>query len=174
MRPFRLETFRRQPRSAALDSISIASLLLDPQEEHRPRHSMVTGSRGMTAIALREAQWKLIFSPLTGAIELYNLAVDPNESDDLSSKEELMVPGMLDRLNAYFELGASRLGAIASGNTLRRILSKRDSRNSGMEFSCDLGRRFSRIVDGSNHEMYQSPREDRGTSVISMSSLPTE
>ena len=119
--------------SAALDSKSFASLLLDPQGGEAPRYSMVTGSRGMTAIALRERHWKMIFSPHTEGIELYNLAVDPGEVEDLSLKERRRARGMLDRLNAYFERGSSRPGAIASGSPLRQILSERDARNREIE-----------------------------------------
>ena len=45
-------------------------------------------------LALRDGDWKLVYPKENSAAELYNLAVDPNEKDDLAKTE----PEKLSRL----------------------------------------------------------------------------
>jgi arylsulfatase A-like enzyme len=50
-------------------------------------------------IALRDGDWKLVYPREHAAAELYNLALDPNEQDDLAETE----PGQLSRLMNLLE-----------------------------------------------------------------------
>jgi arylsulfatase A-like enzyme len=60
--------------------------------------------------AIRQGDWKLIvFAPLPGRVELYNLKADPSEEDNQAEREPERVHTMLKRLNEYaWEMAPSK------------------------------------------------------------------
>jgi uncharacterized sulfatase len=69
------------PSDAALDSFNMMPVLAGGADEVRPY--VVTARRGMTRMAIRQGDWKLVCNPLDPkSTELYNLAVDPKEGSN--------------------------------------------------------------------------------------------
>ena len=50
--------------------------------------------------AIREGQWKLIYSYLTGKKELYNLSTDLSEKNDLSASQPQLVARLVRHLTS--------------------------------------------------------------------------
>jgi len=83
-----------------LDGLSILSLLKGEAEEHGARTLYWRTKQG---VAIREGDWKLIVSGKGGAMELFDLASDPNESNDLAASQPQKVAllrGKLDSIRA--------------------------------------------------------------------------
>jgi len=57
--------------------------------------------------AMRRGDWKIVFVPANGAWELYDLAVDPTELNDLATAR----PDVLDSMVADWDTWARRVGA---------------------------------------------------------------
>jgi arylsulfatase A-like enzyme len=51
----------------------------------------------------REGKWKLIYNPIAGSAELYDLATDPNEQHNLAFKYPELVESGRDRLAAWVQ-----------------------------------------------------------------------
>ncbi|MHC4263433.1 MAG: hypothetical protein ACYSWX_12985, partial [Planctomycetota bacterium] len=73
-------------------------------------------SRGDLNLAVRDGRWKAIVNVETGTVELYDLELDPGETDDRSEQD----PERADRLAAfatarYAELEASASSARSGG-----------------------------------------------------------
>src|SRR5690606_6842972 len=60
------------PIDQALDSYSFLPILSGSEEQYQ-RPYVVTGTRGMTQLAIRKEKWKLIFEPEVDKVALYNL-----------------------------------------------------------------------------------------------------
>jgi arylsulfatase A len=114
------------PKNAALDSYDFIPVLLGGDS---PRPYVVTGTRGMSALSIREGDWKLIHWPGAGRSELYDLANDPMEREDLLAREGEKAQHLKALLEAYFVRGSSRPGAQAVGKPLEAILAEREERN---------------------------------------------
>jgi arylsulfatase A-like enzyme len=91
--------------AAELDGISLAPLLLGKGELpsralhwHFP-HYTNQGSR--PAGAIREGDWKLVEHYEDGRLELYNLARDTSEKDDLAAKEPQRAAALREKLAAW-------------------------------------------------------------------------
>jgi arylsulfatase A len=65
---------------------------------HQPHY---TNQGGRPAGAIREASWKLIEHYENGACELYDLAKDPGEANDLSAKEPVRVADLRGKLEKW-------------------------------------------------------------------------
>jgi arylsulfatase A-like enzyme len=96
-----------------LDGVSIAKLLFGGSAPERPffwhfPHYTNQGSR--PASAVREGEWKLIEQLEDGRFELYNLARDPGEQNDLAEKEPDRVKDLATKLHQWRErVGAQML-----------------------------------------------------------------
>jgi arylsulfatase A-like enzyme len=93
-----------------LDGVSIAKLLLGESAPARPffwhfPHYTNQGSR--PASAVREGDWKLVEQLEDGRRELYNLAADPGEKNDLAQKEPERTNDLATKLQQWRE----RVGA---------------------------------------------------------------
>jgi arylsulfatase A-like enzyme len=89
---------------ASLDGVSLAGLLRGKELAARPLfwhspHYTNQGSR--PAGAIREGDWKLIEHYEDGRLELFNLAKDPSETEDLSAREPERVREMRGKLAAW-------------------------------------------------------------------------
>jgi len=112
----------------ALDSYNMLPALLN--EDHKDiRNYTVMGTRGMEKLVLRQGPWKLIYAHEDEKMELYHLDEDSTERNDLSDTHPKMVKKLQDSLFHYFESGASRPNAKATGNSLDNILMQREERN---------------------------------------------
>ena len=80
-----------------------------PREEfvvHFPHYDLGNGG---PASAIWLDEHKLIRTDETGALELYDLAVDPGEQRNLASKEPKLVAELVAKLDAYLDaIGAAR------------------------------------------------------------------
>jgi arylsulfatase A-like enzyme len=88
--------------SAEIDGVDLAPLLSDATASLPPRvlYWRKDGSQG--DIALRDGNWKLVWRRSDGATpELYDLARDLSEREDLASREQGRTQSMLDRLDAW-------------------------------------------------------------------------
>ena len=101
------------PGNAAEDSVNILPTLLDPTEQ--VRQNLVNHSvRG--EFAIREGNWKLI--PSVGKMmQLYDLADDPAEKNNLSEKHPEIVERLSTKLKQYRQSGrsVSSVGDIPNG-----------------------------------------------------------
>ncbi|HBE70879.1 MAG TPA: N-acetylgalactosamine 6-sulfate sulfatase, partial [Planctomycetaceae bacterium] len=58
---------------------------------------------GLTAQALRQGDWKLVHNLPTQAFELYNLADDPREQNDVSAKHPKRMRDMMNALMKHVQ-----------------------------------------------------------------------
>jgi arylsulfatase A len=98
-----------------IDGVDIASLLFDPRSES-PR-STFWYYRGDDLEAVREGRWKLHLAKHGNErLELYDLAADAGERDDLLSSEPEVAARLVGEADAARrELGDRRLGVVGSG-----------------------------------------------------------
>lgn len=96
---------------AAIDSVTLQPLLGQPSAKlernelffHYPHYYPTTSP----VSAIRQGDWKLIEYFEGPKVELYNLAADPDESDDISLRE----PGMVRKLRARLQSWRTGTGA---------------------------------------------------------------
>ena len=123
------------PSNAAEDSLSFLPALngeaVDTSKREGIVHHSVSGQ-----FAIRRGDWKLILSPGSGGwtpptdeeaeeqglppIQLYNLAEDPSESNNLQSQYPEGVALLAALLNTYIESGASVDGKTGQNDPLKR------------------------------------------------------
>lgn len=109
-----------QRREQHLDGVSLASLLQGkeaPQREaiywHYPHYS---NQGGFPGAAIRIGDWKLIERFEDGRLQLFNLAEDVGERNDLVGSEPERVRSMQEKLHAWYnEVDAKFLQAIDGG-----------------------------------------------------------
>lgn len=114
------------PATSARDSFDMMPVLAGGET---PRPYVVTGTRGMTSISLRQGDWKLIFDTVGDAHELYHLADDPMETTNRIHTEPGQAQLLQSLLDAYFLDGHSRPGAQAEGRSVEDILAEREINN---------------------------------------------
>jgi arylsulfatase A-like enzyme len=75
--------------------------------------------------ALREANWKLILSPTKSepVLELYNLAADPSETQNLAKKEPELTQKMAQRLSKWMKKGENHVIPPMSNKIKKRLRS---------------------------------------------------
>jgi arylsulfatase A len=93
------------PDNAGEDSVSFLSLLKDPTHAVR-RHAISTAGSG--APSLRDGPWKLVVN--ANLAQLYNLADDIAETNNLAAKEKQRVADMRAQLEKYIADGRSTPG----------------------------------------------------------------
>ncbi|MSU51321.1 MAG: arylsulfatase [Opitutus sp.] len=98
MRTFAALTVQTIPAGAAPDSVDVLSALLGAKGA-KGRESLVLQNNGPAPLALRAGDWKLIQKP-NGTSELYNLATDLSEKQDLAASEPERVKAMMAQLAA--------------------------------------------------------------------------
>ncbi len=114
------------PAEAALDSFDMLPAL---QGKDSLRPYTVTGTRGMTALSIRQGDWKLTHMPFEDQSKLVHLGRDPQETTDLAADQPQRRDHLQSLLDDYFLGGSSRPGAQANGKTLKEILAEREERN---------------------------------------------
>lgn len=82
------------------DGIDLSKLL--KQQQSLPERPIYTAGPGWRARSLRYGDWKLVVSGPESKrkVELFHLAVDPNEKSDVSLEQPQRVQEMLERLDA--------------------------------------------------------------------------
>ncbi len=114
------------PADAALDSFDILPALTNGAEQVRPY--VVTGRRGMTRMAIRRGDWKLIVTPQNGSgKELYNLQDDLGEKTNLAQSHPEKTEALWQRLNSYAEQGSSRPGATGEPAGFEKLFAEREA-----------------------------------------------
>ena len=98
MRTFAALTAQKIPAGAAPDSVDVSAALLG-RKGAKGRDSLVLQNNGQSPLALRVGAWKLLQKP-NGASELYNLATDLTEKQDVAAKEPERVKAMTAQLAA--------------------------------------------------------------------------
>jgi arylsulfatase A len=114
------------PENGALDSFDMLPAL---RGEASPRQSLITGTRGIDSVAIRQGHWKLITYASGATPELYHLIDDPQETNNFVEQKPEIVDHLQLELDSYFEHGHSRPGAVAVGKPMREILAERQVRN---------------------------------------------
>jgi len=105
------------PENAGEDSQSFASVLLDPLSKHQ-RLPLITHGNPYSDYALTDGNWKLIMRQKNGLKpELYNLANDRVEKNNLASKNAELVKTMLKKLNAIIARGRTTPGPLQANDT---------------------------------------------------------
>ncbi len=121
------------PPRAALDSFNLMPALLNRTDGETIRPYMVNSTRGMEELALRQGPWKLIYNPEEEKAQLYHLADDPGETNNLADEQPGKVNELLDLLTGYIENGTSRPGASGQGKRFEDLFRERDERNERLE-----------------------------------------
>ena len=98
----------KAPAGHVLDGVSIASVLRKPKGHLKARdifwYYPLAADHflgGKSAMAMRNGQWKLIEFLNTGKRELYDLAADPSEKNDLAGAKPELTRAMGARLAAW-------------------------------------------------------------------------
>ncbi len=97
----------------APDSFNVLPALLGEKLAQPARDHLVLQNNGQAPLALREGDWVLLAKG-AGA-ELFNLATDPAEKNNVAAKEPDRVKAMSARLDLIRSQGHSRPGATAPG-----------------------------------------------------------
>ncbi|HUP79106.1 MAG TPA: arylsulfatase [Pirellula sp.] len=116
-------TDQKLDEQAGSDSFNVLPLWLGEKPEKPVRDHLVLQSNSPSPLALREGDWMLIeraganrndkAGKKSGNVvvvtsELYNLATDPSQTEDVATKETLRVKAMTARLKTIREAGRSR------------------------------------------------------------------
>jgi arylsulfatase A-like enzyme len=99
------------PREQSVDGISLVPVLKGKSIRERPLfwHYPHYGNQGgEPSSIIMEDQWKLIYYHEDGRYELYNLAQDMNEQNDLSDSQPDLVNAMQSRLNEWLSSTGAR------------------------------------------------------------------
>jgi arylsulfatase A-like enzyme len=116
------------PKNAALDSFNMLPVLTDTGDSGRPY--IVTGRRGMTRLAIRQGDWKLIVSlPNETKTELFNLREDPGETKNVTTDYPEKTDALRDLLQAYAKRGSSRPDATGTPSGFDQVFSQKEDRN---------------------------------------------
>ncbi|MEM6469755.1 MAG: arylsulfatase [Planctomycetota bacterium] len=112
------------PEDACPDSIDLISVLTGEDDAKGRDHLIQQPNKGPT-LALRVGNWKVLsyekakamkhltYEKGPGKYELYNLAVDPEEKDNLIESHPEKLQAMLERLEAIKAAGSTRPGFVA-------------------------------------------------------------
>jgi arylsulfatase A-like enzyme len=115
------------PPAAARDSFDMMPVLLGGDAV---RPYVVTGTRGMTRMALRQGDWKLVCDPPDRqSAELYNLTKDPEEKHDEAAAHPGKASELWTRLQDYANRGSSRPGALEIPAPFDQIFAQKTGRN---------------------------------------------
>ena len=98
IKTFATLTGQTLPAGAAPDAVDVLPALLG-EKGAKGREELVLQNNGQAPLALRAGAWKLLSKP-NGTAELYNLADDPTEKNDLAAAEPARVKQMSARLAA--------------------------------------------------------------------------
>lgn len=113
----------------ALDSFNILPALKGDKSASPIRPYVLGGDRGLKTLGLRQGEWKLVYSPQTEKIELYNLFNDPAEKDNLAENNSEQAKHMLSLLESHFANGSSRKAAKGESKTIKDIFEEKNQRN---------------------------------------------
>ncbi len=108
-------TGRKLAPDAGPDSFNVLPALLGEKLAQPARDHLVLQNNGQAPLALREGDWVLL-AKAAGAMELFNLATDPAQKNNVAAKEPDRVKSMSARLDLIRSQGHSRPGATATGN----------------------------------------------------------
>lgn len=117
------------PADAARDSIDASAALWGQVSASGVRNQVITCTRGMKELAIRDRDWKLILQTESGRSQLYHLAVDPTESVEVGNAQPAQVQRLTRLLHENLAAGASRFGAQGRPATLAALLGERETRN---------------------------------------------
>ena len=116
--PTILEAVRARP-DRPFDGQSLVPLLLGGEVEPRPlywHYPHYSNQGGFPGAAVRVGDWKLIERFEDGRVQLFHLASDPGERDDLAARQPERVNEMRAHLHGWYdEVGASFLEALPDG-----------------------------------------------------------
>jgi arylsulfatase A-like enzyme len=89
-------TGQKLAAGAGPDAVNVLPALLG-EKDARGRDELVLQNNGQAPLALRSGPWKLV-QRAQAEPELFNLASDPSEKNDLAAKEPARVKDMVARL----------------------------------------------------------------------------
>ncbi|WP_238381263.1 sulfatase-like hydrolase/transferase [Mariniblastus fucicola] len=99
------------PENAAEDSQSFAKVLTDPSTRHQRLPLINHGNGGESRYAITEGNWKLVLpSKKHPRTELYNLASDRAEQNDIAAKHPDKVKKLTQDINRIISRGRTTLG----------------------------------------------------------------
>ena len=120
------------PSNAALDSFDMLPVLTKSNGKSI-RPYLVTGTRGMQELAIHKGSWKLILAPESNNVQLFNLAKDPYEHNDVSNIQPKELNELRGLLIQYLESGSLRPGAKGLKKSVEELYAERDKRNQLIE-----------------------------------------
>lgn len=95
-----------------LDGVSLGKLLAGGAAPARPlfwHFPNYTNQGGRPAGAMRDGDWKLVADYESGDVQLFNLASDVGEKDDVSKKETARASEMKGKLDAWLKLVGAQM-----------------------------------------------------------------
>jgi arylsulfatase A-like enzyme len=98
IKTFATLTGQKLPAGAAPDAVDVLPALLGEKGE-KGRDELVLQNNNQAPLALRSGNWKLVTRP-NGSPELYDLATDLSEKNDLAAAQPERVAQLTARLNA--------------------------------------------------------------------------
>ncbi len=98
IRTFAALTGQTLPAGGAPDAVDVLPALLG-EKGAKGRSELILQNNNQAPLALRSGDWKLVTKP-NGNAELYNLANDPTEANDLAAPERARVETMTGRIAA--------------------------------------------------------------------------
>jgi arylsulfatase A len=103
------------PVNAGEDSQSFASVLTDPNGDYNREPLVNHSAKGQFAIT--DGDWKLVMPHRKLKIELYNLATDPSEKNNVAAKHPQRVKELTARMTDIVLNGRTTSGAIQANDT---------------------------------------------------------
>jgi len=100
---------------AGEDSHSFANVLINPDTKHKRLPLINHGSAGRFAIT--EGDWKLILPHRKSKLELYNLASDPSEKNDVASEHPEEVKKLRSKISNIVCRGRTTPGILSPNDT---------------------------------------------------------
>ena len=105
------------PDNAGEDSQSFASILLDPAADYDRLPLISHGNYAYTRYAITEGDWKLVTPGEERSFELYNLAEDRSEEQDVVESNPEIVAQLKTKLNQIIAQGRSTSGPAQANDT---------------------------------------------------------
>jgi hypothetical protein len=90
---------------------------------------VVTGTRGIQKISIRQGDWKMILEPESGKYWLFDLLNDPLEKKDLSQVKLEVCSELRSLLDTYLSEGCSRPEGKGEATSFEDLYKERDRRN---------------------------------------------
>lgn len=111
-----------RPEAEVFEGVDFSALWRGVADADEPLRRYVAAAQGTNRV-LRVGDWKIIVDLETDAVELYDLATDPGETQDLSSREPERLAQLREAVERYLA-SVDRSAAAADARELERTLER--------------------------------------------------